>query len=134
MLPADDQRPVGGSGPVRPAGYLSRQEILQQRARPVKEQIDKVVNVFFVKRPAPRAAKALAEQLSDFFELIEGEQMPKAREGERVYLERLRNAVREAAIAVSMLADGEIPSIELLSKIDEKLRLLQGELAVILEP
>jgi hypothetical protein len=52
--------------------------------------LDKVVKGFLVKRPAPKPAQALAEQLSDFFTLIERELLRKAKSGERVYLARLK--------------------------------------------
>jgi hypothetical protein len=76
---------------------------------------------------------ALVNILSEYFYFLHETCLPPASGGRRLSLERLKDAVRKAAIAARRFTQHGEPSIDLQSEIHEKLLALVGELAGFLQ-
>lgn len=132
MLSADDEISTGDSSepPDVPPPDPARKFLISELTA-VKNDVDYFVDGFFHKRPSKDAAERLVSRMHELFKIIDEIYLPQAGQGGRIILERVRQAVRNAAIATSLLIERE-PSIIELSDIHEYLLNLRQALTDIL--
>jgi len=135
VLPTDDQIPPGtASGipahrPRVPSAPID--EFLRSKLASVKDDIDSSLNNFFSKPPSGRAAKRLVDKMDELFKIIDEFYLPRVDQGRRITLERVRTALRLAAIGTGRLI-GRRPSIHETAEIHEELLNLRRVLADVL--
>jgi hypothetical protein len=136
VLPTGDQIPPGGasgipaSRPRIPSAPID--EFLRLKLTSVRDDIDSSIKDFFFSPPSDRTAKRLVAKMGDLFKIIDEDYLPQATKGRRVTLERLRTALRLAAIGTGRLI-GQRPSILEAAEIHEDLLNLRRILTDILE-
>ena len=110
----------------RPSGIPDpRLETLIVTLDDTRSVLERVVDRFLRQRPSDHAADLLLDRLVALFKLLDRTYLPQSEGGQRVNLERIRNSVRPAAIALSRLIGSALSNDE-LSLIHEDLsRLLR---------
>lgn len=91
----------------------------------VRSALEPLVDGFLRQRPSAHAADLLFGRLEDLFKQLDRTYLPQIEGGQRVNLERVRNAVRLGAIALSRLIDSTPPDDELSVIHEEISRLLR---------
>jgi hypothetical protein len=136
VLPTGDQIPPGtASGipahrPRTPSAPID--EFLRSKLASVRDDIDSSLKNFFSSPPSGRTAKRLVEKMGDLFKIIDEDYLPQASQGRRATLERVRTALRIAAIGTGRLI-GQRPSIHETAEIHEDLLNLRRVITDVLE-
>jgi hypothetical protein len=129
LLAADDDMVATASSGARPgpAGIPSDPGlgILMAKFDEVRSAVRPVFDRFLHERPSRNAADLLTDRLEDLFKLLDRTYLPQMEGGQRVNLDRVRNAVRLGALGLSSLISSA-PSHDELGTIHEELsRLLR---------
>jgi hypothetical protein len=129
LLAADDQMITAASPGAlpRPFGIAADPglETLTERLDATRSVLGPVVDGFLRHRPSDHAADLLLDRLVALFNLLDRTYLPESEGGQRVNLERIRVAVRPAAIALSRLTGSALSNEELSSMHEDLSRLLR---------
>jgi hypothetical protein len=129
VLPADGEVPyIGPSGapdPVPRSISDPNDEYLISKLDDLRRDIKSILPNFFIKRPKQEVVGLLVEQMSVLFyqvdEIVNTPQTPKR--GRKVNFDRIRVALREAAIATSLLLGRDASTDELADMHERLLKL-----------
>ena len=129
LLAADDQMITTASPGAlpRPSGIPTDPgvETLMVRLDATRSVLEPVVDGFLRQRPSDHAADLLLDRLDALFRLLDRTYLPQSEGGQRVNLERIHNAVRPAAIALSRLTGSALSNDKLGSIHEDLSRLLR---------
>ena len=127
LLAANDQMiPTASPGNLpKPSGIPADPglETLMVSLDATRSALGPVVDAFLRRRQADDAAGLLLDRLDALFKLLGRTYLPQSEGGQRVNLERVYNAVRLAAFALSRLTGSALSNAELADMHDDLLRL-----------
>jgi len=129
LLAADDQMIATASPGAlpRPSGIPADPglETLMVKLIDTRSRLEPVVDRFLRQRPSDDAADLLLDWLDALFKLLDRTYLTQSEGGQRVNLERIHNAARPAAIALSRLTGSALSNDELSSIHEDLSRLLR---------